>query len=117
MKKATRSTRGLVVVVVLAAAAVASAGSLTRLPEDYEIPKAERSPGQVTFRHTTHVKAKTADCTVCHPGDFKILEAKTADGAPITHKRMNKGELCGACHNGEKSFGLDDCEMCHEEED
>jgi c(7)-type cytochrome triheme protein len=26
---------------------------------------------------------------------------------------MDKGASCGACHNGKKSFGFDDCTLCH----
>ncbi|MCX6544793.1 MAG: hypothetical protein NTV05_10325 [Acidobacteria bacterium] len=26
---------------------------------------------------------------------------------------MKQGRACGACHDGKKSFGVDDCTMCH----
>jgi len=117
MKRATGTQKGLLVLAVIAVSALASAGSLSKLPEELNLAKSEKSPGQVVFRHTTHVKSKTADCTACHPGAFKITKSGTASGDPITHKRMSKGEYCGACHNGDKSFGLDECDSCHQEEE
>ena len=37
-------------------------------------------------------------------------------GAKITMAAMNKGENCGACHNGSKAFASSDpknCKTCH----
>ncbi len=105
-------------VFLTAAVAGLGAGALadgfTRLPRDYGFPQSERSPGQVTFRHAAHVKASAPDCTSCHPRLFKIGQrGETADGAPIRHARMKQGDQCGACHGGERAFGLDECEQCH----
>lgn len=95
-------------------ATAAGAADLKDLPADYDIPTAEDSPGKVTFSHATHVDSAKPSCITCHPGNFKILEkGATADGATITHARMENGAQCGACH-GKTAFGFDDCTMCHQ---
>jgi c(7)-type cytochrome triheme protein len=62
----------------------------------------------VTFDHATHVKG---ECSVCHPRLFpmKSSAAKPRDG-------MHEETACGACHDGKKSFGVEDdksCFRCH----
>jgi c(7)-type cytochrome triheme protein len=94
----------------------ALAEGLSKLPQDYKLPQSKKSPGVVTFKHQSHVKPDAADCTSCHPKLFKITEkGKTADGEVIKHAKMKKGGQCGFCHDGTKSFGLDECEKCHAE--
>jgi c(7)-type cytochrome triheme protein len=105
--------RGLALL-VLCFGALALAGGKLQLPEDAPLPQGKGSPGTVVFQHRPHVKAANPDCTQCHPRSWKITEAAaTADGQPVTHARMEKGELCGACHDGKYVFAMDDCEMCH----
>jgi c(7)-type cytochrome triheme protein len=85
---------------------------MPKLPDGTRIPKSADSPGQVLFNHSTHVEEGSPDCTVCHPKLFPIL--KSSKRAPIVHERMEKGEQCGACHDGKKAFALDeDCTFCH----
>jgi c(7)-type cytochrome triheme protein len=87
---------------------------MPRLAKEYTFPQGPRSPGKVTFNHESHVSAKDADCTQCHPRHFRILEpGKTTDGAPIRHVAMDAKRLCGACHDGKAAFGLKDCDTCH----
>jgi c(7)-type cytochrome triheme protein len=110
--------RWAVVVMVLAAlglAATAAAQSkMPKLPGPYTFAQTGDSPGKVTFNHASHVDEASPSCTSCHPKAFSILKAgATADGKPITHAAMDKGASCGACHNGTKSFGFDDCTLCH----
>ena len=97
---------------VLAAwGAVVAAQTLPRLPDAIQIARADGSPGQVIFNHASHVDAARPACTTCHPREFRIL--KDTKRAAITHAEMEKGRRCGTCHDGKKSFGLDDCTMCH----
>ena len=107
-----------VAAVVLAALAlvttVAAQSKLPKLPGPYVFAQTGDSPGKVTFNHASHVDESVPSCTSCHPKAFSILKAGTpADGKPITHAAMDKGQSCGACHNGKKSFGFDDCTLCH----
>ncbi len=106
---------GVVVIAMLALVAAAAAQSkMPNLPGPYAFARTGDSPGTVTFNHASHVDESAPSCTGCHPKAFSILKAgATADGKPITHAAMDKGASCGACHNGTKSFGFDDCTLCH----
>ncbi len=49
-------------------------------------------------------------CRVCHVElGFKMR----AGGNGITMDKLTQGEFCGACHNGEIAWSLENCEMCH----
>jgi c(7)-type cytochrome triheme protein len=52
-------------------------------------------------------------CYVCHPALF----AMELGANPITMDALNKGEYCGACHNGRIAFDVDfqSCARCHRE--
>jgi c(7)-type cytochrome triheme protein len=101
-------------VCLLASAAALAQGRLPKLPQAFTFAQTGDSPGKVTFNHATHVDENTPGCTACHPRLFKILTAgAAADGKPITHDGMKQARACGACHNGKKAFGFDDCTMCH----
>ena len=75
------------------------------------------SPGRVVFSHATHVDERRPDCTTCHPRLFPIGRA-TAPGmrVRVTHRDMDAGRQCGACHNGREARGREDCAGCHREE-
>lgn len=49
-------------------------------------------------------------CRVCHTEIGFIMEA----GAnKITMAKIIKGDYCGACHNGEIAWSIENCGMCH----
>jgi len=49
-------------------------------------------------------------CSVCHVE----LGIKTkAGGNGITMDRITRGEFCGACHNGEIAWSVENCDLCH----
>jgi c(7)-type cytochrome triheme protein len=89
-----------------------------RLPEDYLFASHPDSPGPVKFSHEDHIDEDQVRCITCHHEQFSLLEKGKPLSGAITMKRMERGELCGSCHNGEDAFGLttDDCDSCHEEE-
>ena len=100
--------------ILLAAVAATAQDRLPRLPQPFTFAQTGDSPGKVTFNHTSHVNDKAPGCSACHPRLFKILKSGTAaDGKTITHDAMKQGRACGACHDGKKSFGFDDCTTCH----
>jgi c(7)-type cytochrome triheme protein len=100
---------------VLLGAGLAVAYDLPRLPKDLALKRGSDSPGQVTFRHESHVDSAKPTCLACHPERFSLLGGAAAAKRPaITHERMTAGRDCGACH-GKEAFGLDDCTMCHAE--
>lgn len=115
-----RSIRGraaLAVAIILSlglVGTVVAQGKMPKLPKAFAFPQTGDSPGAVTFNHESHVDEHAPNCTACHPKMFKILKAgAAADGKALTHDAMKKGQACGTCHNGTKSFGFDDCTMCH----
>jgi len=113
-----RACVGIVIVLaVLVAAAPAIAQTLPKLPPDLTLPQSPDSPGKVVFSHQNHVgfQAKP-DCTACHPRLAPILKpAAQAKRSPITHAKMEKGQACGACHNGKDAHGFEDCATCHKQ--
>ena len=99
-----------------ALAAVVAAKDLPALPQDLALARSGDSPGQVTFRHASHVDADQAAsaCVGCHPKRFGILgRSSPSKRAAITHAAMEQqGDACGGCH-GKAAFGFQDCTMCH----
>ena len=113
----------LTVTGLLFASALGAASTRT-LWDGIALPQSVESPGRVIFNHTTHLDEARPDCTVCHPRLFSILPAQQrrlpTARAPkrgvIVHASMEKGEHCGACHNGKRAFALeDDCTACHQQ--
>jgi c(7)-type cytochrome triheme protein len=99
------------------APAVSLADSNLSLPEVFEFPVGDGSPGQVSFNHETHVpriEASARACAICHDTSFSIRRRGQALAGAVSMGRMKKGELCGACHDGAKAFAVDDCTSCHQ---
>mgnify|MGYP001827277680 CR=1 FL=1 len=85
-----------------------------RLPDDYVFPAGDDSPGEVVFRHGTHVEALGSSCASCHQATFRLNEPGTPISGTITFERIHEGDLCGSCHDGERAFAVDDdCTWCH----
>src|SRR5262245_24254073 len=95
-----------------AAPPAAAAASLVLLPGDLVFDKTAGASMAVVFRHETHVEFAAWRCSACHPSPFHMLEPTHAS----SHEVMNAGGSCGACHDGRKSFGVQDdkaCGNCH----
>ena len=89
------------------------ADDLPRLPGALKLPQSGESPGVVTFNHDMHVDLAKPDCVQCHPRLFGILGRSAAKRTQVvTHKAMEQGNSCGACH-GKQAFNFEDCTMCH----
>jgi c(7)-type cytochrome triheme protein len=115
MKATSLRTRLLLGALVLLGAGLAVAHDLPRLPAELALARGADSPGQVTFRHQSHVDGDKPTCLACHPERFSLLGRTSTEKRPaITHDRMSAGRDCGACH-GKEAFGLDDCTNCHAE--
>ncbi len=88
-----------------------------KVPPDFKIPRAESSPGEVTFSHEKH-RAKVAKCTTCHMKHFKM---KRGQSDKVTLAAKQEGKLCGACHDGKTTMGgtvifaSDQCDSCHKD--
>lgn len=62
----------------------------------------------VIFPHWFHRMRFT--CKVCHADlgfQFK------AGGSGINMSKVIEGQFCGACHNGEIAWGIENCNTCH----
>jgi c(7)-type cytochrome triheme protein len=82
-------------------------------PEDFRYE--ETKPlGPVSFSHKLHVTEKKLPCQDCHPQPFQMK--KLAAVSEMTMPRLDAGEFCGTCHNGDKAFTTKDvkaCAKCH----
>ena len=66
----------------------------------------------VVFGHDVHVKSKGLKCTGCHYQIFQM----TQGSYKMDMSKLTKGDFCGKCHNGEKSFDVKEaknCVKCH----
>lgn len=62
----------------------------------------------VIFPHWFHRMRYT--CKVCHADlGFKFK----AGGSDINMSKVMEGQFCGACHNGEIAWGVENCNTCH----
>ena len=59
------------------------------------------------FPHGVHLA--NFKCDTCHDGLFKMSQGSTE----ISMERINRGELCGACHNDGVAFAAFNCMRCH----
>lgn len=67
--------------------------------------------GPVVFSHENHLQYVGRNCPTCHNDIFNIDVSKNPE---FTMDQMEKGQSCGACHNGERAFGVGDaCSACH----
>ncbi|HXU07694.1 MAG TPA: NrfD/PsrC family molybdoenzyme membrane anchor subunit, partial [Blastocatellia bacterium] len=85
-------------------------------PAELVFSKSEESPGEVTFRHSTHVDATRPSCATCHTAQFKMLKINIEKTPGVARLDMHNERRCGSCHNGEKAFDLrkaDNCTTCH----
>lgn len=68
-----------------------------------------KGTGKALFSHDQHVSRGFA-CTGCHPSLYVTSEKHKQ----TTMAQMQKGQSCGACHNGKRAFSVkSDCQKCH----
>jgi c(7)-type cytochrome triheme protein len=112
MKKSTRSKWGQVFACLLAVLAIIFV----------EVPDAQAEYGDVVinnysdgagmrpvvFPHWFH--RMRFRCKVCHADlGFKFK----AGGNEIDMVKIIDGQFCGACHNGEVAWSVENCNLCH----
>ena len=96
----------------LAAAALALGSGSTALAEYGDVvinnhsDKAGMRPA--VFPHWFH--RIRFSCKVCH-ADLGF--AMRAGGNDINMVRIIDGQFCGACHNGEVAWSIENCNLCH----
>lgn len=84
------------------------AGSAVAVPQGKDVEFDGGAMGKVVFSGSAHADAGLK-CMECHP---KLFPMKKQDLAiPVPHEA---GQLCFACHNGEKAFDFKgECARCH----
>ena len=76
----------------------------------------EAKPGNVTFNHTTHLKAAKGDCKTCHDKLFTQSSKAPLNFKTGMHKPAESAKTsCGACHNpaGPAFETKGNCAKCH----
>lgn len=71
-----------------------------------------KNASPVVFSHELHVKSKGIKCTACHYQIFQMNKGSNK----LDMSKITKGDFCGNCHNGQKSFDVKDpknCSRCH----
>lgn len=94
---------------LLALLALLVPGGAFAVPSGYTVDY-KTSKGNVTFSGKTHAEADKT-CTDCHFKIFKIKKGDLKMKAPHV-----PGVSCGSCHDGDKTFSVDDmdsCNKCH----
>ncbi len=81
-----------------------AAAAEMRLPPDHVYARAVGADRAVVFSHGSHVAFERDGCTGCHPQLFPMLKLAPEP----THRAMDVGRSCGACHDGKKAFGVRD---------
>jgi len=106
----------VVVGLILLASSLSLAQQKPKMPPDHAFQQQEKSPGKVTLSHDKHWE-QLPKCTECHTKIFKMKKGTTE--GPWSMARMEKGELCGTCHNdgkknpkGQPMFSVKEKETC-----
>ncbi len=86
-----------------------SASNALAVPPGQIVTWTDGTQGPVIFEGAEHAE-KGFKCESCHPALFQ----KKKGSAKMTMELLNKGEFCGACHNGKIAFSTSDTRKCHE---
>jgi c(7)-type cytochrome triheme protein len=71
-----------------------------------------KNAAPVVFSHRMHVNGKGLKCSGCHYQVFQMSKGSYK----MDMSKITKGDFCGKCHNGQKSFDVKDpnnCTKCH----
>jgi c(7)-type cytochrome triheme protein len=103
----TMLTRGLLFFVVAMLGFLPSV--VLAVPSGQTLTWPDGSQGPVEFEGEEHAE-QGLKCASCHPLLFKMKKGS----AKMTMNLLNKGQFCGACHNGKVAFSTNDPGKCHE---
>ncbi|MGE5173200.1 MAG: c(7)-type cytochrome triheme domain-containing protein [Betaproteobacteria bacterium] len=101
-----------VVVVCLLLCIVVPAGAIAQQVGGGDLTFTPNGAKPVVFSHQVHVTAKGLKCSGCHYHVFQM----TKGSYKMEMSKITKGAFCGKCHNGQKSFDVQDkanCAKCH----
>ena len=100
------------VLFVIALVLLATSAAVAQKVGGGDITFSPKNAGQVTFSHEAHVKGKGIKCTGCHYQIFQMAQGSYK----MDMSKLTKGDFCGKCHNGQKSFDVkvtENCAKCH----
>ncbi len=87
-------------------------GALANKVGGGDITFSPKNAKAVVFSHEKHVSEKGLKCTGCHYAIFQMAQGSYK----MDMNKINKGDFCGKCHNGQKAFDVNDqknCVRCH----
>lgn len=102
----------LILTVVMMVSLLLAVGMALAVPAGKTTVFEVKGADKVTFDGKNHAD-KGLKCNDCHT---KVFPMKRSAAGTYTMEKMNKGENCGTCHNGEKAFKSSDaanCAKCH----
>ena len=73
---------------------------------------APKNAPPVVFSHERHVRGAGLKCAGCHYAIFQMAQGSYK----MEMSKINKGDFCGKCHNGQKAFDVKEqtnCGRCH----
>lgn len=100
------------IVIAVAACLSISAGALAEKIGGGDLTFTPKGASPVVFSHEKHVVEKGLKCIGCH---YQIFQ-KAQGSYKMDMAKITKGDFCGKCHNGQKSFDVKDtknCVRCH----
>ncbi len=101
-----------IVTVVLLVCALITGVAVAQKVGGGDLTFSPKNSGKVLFSHERHVADKGLKCTGCHYHVFQM----TQGSYKMDMSKITKGDFCGKCHNGQKSFDVKDaknCDKCH----
>jgi len=72
-----------------------------------EVSYPSKTMSAVSFSHELHTAM--FKCDDCHTKLFKFKKG----GSGMKMDDLYQGKFCGACHNGQSGFSVNDCQRCH----
>jgi c(7)-type cytochrome triheme protein len=102
----------LVVIVLLVVCLVLPYAAAAQKVGGGDIKFTPKNASPVMFSHEAHVKDKGIKCTGCHYQIFQMAQGSYK----MDMSKLTKGDFCGKCHNGQKSFDVkstENCARCH----
>lgn len=109
-------TKTAAVLLILASLTLAGGGAVYAAYGDLVFERKGANQGTTSikpaiFPHWVH-RARFR-CYVCHPKPFEMQQGAN----DITMDKIQKGQFCGACHNGRIAFDVEfqSCDRCHTE--
>lgn len=106
------TTIKLLIVSIVMTCLMIPAGALAQKIGGGDLIFTPKNAAPVIFSHELHVNGKGLKCTGCHYQIFQMAQGSYK----MEMSKINKGDFCGRCHNGQKAFDVKDqknCTRCH----